>query len=227
MTEARRDGAKQLLDYLPPIYDDAEDRGRPSFLGQYLRVFERVLFGASGSGGDAGKDIGPGLEEEIAAIPSLFSPRDTLDEFVPWLANWAALSFHPDVSPERRRKLLENIVQLYRIRGTRRYVEELLSICVDAFVTVTENEIEEFQVEDHSTVGVDTYVGGGPPHGFTVRLVAPNLSEHQKEVQVGIAHAILALAKPAHTSYELGLFAPRMQIGHHSTVGVNTVLSPS
>jgi phage tail-like protein len=218
---------KKLLDYLPDIYDDADDRQHPSFLGQYLRVFERVLFGVSGSGDDANTDIGPGLEEEVARIPLLLDPKETDDKFLPWLANWVALSFHPDLSEPRRRRLLEKIVRLYRIRGTRRYIEDLLSICVDAFVTVTENEIEELQVEDHSTVGVDTYVGGGPPHFFSVRLVAPNLTEEQKESQVGIAHMMLALAKPAHTSYELGLFAPRMQIGNHSTVGVNTVLSAS
>lgn len=236
MNESRIDAihpaAKQLLDYLPAIYHETDDPNQTSFLALYLRAFERILFGGAvlkseDSAEDPSEIIEPGLEEEIAQIPSLFDPWQTPEEFLPWLANWAALSFHPDLSVERRRNLLAHIIPLYRIRGTRKYMEDVLELCLDTFVLVTDADIPEFQLGHHSTIGVDTYLDGGPPHFFSVRLIAPRLNEYQKEEQMAIAHAMLSLAKPAHTSYELALVSPRMQVGVHSTVGVDTVLSPA
>lgn len=232
MSEITLPATKQLLDYLPAIFHDADDAKQASFLALYLRAFERILFGgaalrAEDTAEDPSETIEPGLEEEIAQIPSLFDPWETPEEFLPWLANWAALSFHPDLSVERRRGLLAHIIPLYRIRGTRKYIEDVLTLCLDTFVLVTDTDIPGFQLGHHSTVGVDTYLGGGPPHFFTVRLIAPKLNEEQKEAQMSVAHAMLSLAKPAHTSYDLALASPRMQIGVHSAVGVDTVLSPS
>ena len=232
MSDTPRTATKQLLDYLPAIFHEADDGRQASFLALYLRAFERILFGGAvlkseDSAEDPSEAIEPGLEEEIAQIPSLFDPWETPEEFLPWLANWAALSFHPDLSVERRRSLLAHIIPLYRIRGTRKYIEEVLSLCLDTFVLVTDADIPGFQVGHHSTIGVDTYIDGGPPHFFTVRLIAPKLNDYQKEAQMSVAHAMLSLAKPAHTSYDLALVSPRMQVGVHSAVGVDTVLSPS
>jgi len=232
MSETLQPVTKQLLNYLPAIYHEENDANQASFLALYLRAFERILFGGAllkseDSAEDPSEIIEPGLEEEIASIPSLFDPMQTPEEFLPWLANWAALSFQVDLSVERSRNLLAHIIPLYRIRGTRKYIEEVLGLCLDTFVLVTDTDIPEFQLGNRSTIGVDIYLGGGPPHFFTVRLIAPKLSEYQKEAQLAIAHATLSLAKPAHTSYDLALVSPRMQVGVHSAVGVDTVLSPS
>jgi phage tail-like protein len=219
---------KRLLDYLPAIYHDLDDAGKPGFLAQFLRAFERILFGYRESDGEPSSlnsllDLG--LEQEIVNIPSLFDPWETPEDFLPWLAGWAALSFHPELSVERRRKLLANIIPLYRIRGTRRYIEEVLTLCVDAFVVVTDHEVPAFQLQLHSTIGEDTYIGGGPPHRFMIRLIAPKFDEAQKALQASIAHAALSLAKPAHTFYELDSVSPYMQVGVNSSIGVDTVLS--
>jgi len=231
MNKSTAIATKRLIGYLPAIYHELDEVERPSFLALYLRAFERLLFGgkeleSDDPAEDPSDKIGSGLEEEIAGIPSLFDPQQTPEEFLPWLANWAALSLHPDLSTERRRNLLAHIIPLYRIRGTRKYIEDLLALCVDTFVSISDGDIPELQVEGHSTVGVDTYIGGGPPHFFSVRLIAPKLNDHEKEVQAAIAHDILELAKPAHTLYDLALISPRMQVGVRSTVGLNTLLGP-
>jgi phage tail-like protein len=232
VTQAANPPTKQMLDYLPAIYREGDDRSRTAFLALYLRAFERILFGGTelrseDSAQDSSDSIEPGLEEEVAAIPSLFDPWQTPEEFLPWLANWAALSFHPELSAERRRRLLAHMIPLYRIRGTRKYIEDLLGLCLDTFVLVTDAQSSGLQVGRHATIGVDTYLDGAPPYFFIVQLIAPGLTDSQKETQLAVAHAILSQAKPAHTSYELALASPRMQIGVHSAVGVDTVLSPS
>jgi phage tail-like protein len=223
---------KQLLDYLPAIYHEADESAGPSYLALYLRAFERILFGgpelkSEDSAEDPADTIEDGIEEEVARIPSLFDPWQTPEEFLPWQASWAALSFHPELDLARRRNLLGHIIPLYRIRGTRKYIEDLLALCLDTFVTVTDTDLPQFQVGRHSTIGTDTYIDGGPPHFFSVRLIAPKLTQQQMEVQISIAHTLLSLAKPAHTSYDLALDSPRMQVGVHSTIGRDTVLVPS
>jgi phage tail-like protein len=231
-TVAAPTAALWLLDYLPAIYHERDEPEAPSFLALFLRAFERILLGGAelkqeDTAEDPSETIEDGLEEEIAALPLLLGPWETPEEFLPWLASWAALSYHPYLSIDRRRRLLANIIPLYRLRGTRKYMEDILRLCVDAFISVSDAEIPGFQVQSHSTVGVDTYIGGGPPHFFSVRLVAPKLNQHEKEIQVAIAHSIIELAKPAHTFYELSLVSPRMQVGVHSTVGLDTVLGPA
>jgi phage tail-like protein len=227
---------KRLLDYLPAIYHEhpEEESGqldKPTYLAVFLLAFERLLFGHANGGRqsgaeDGGETIEAGLEEEIVALPSLLDPLQTPEEFLPWLASWAALGFHPDMSVDRRRWLVAQIIPLYRIRGTSTYLEKVLTLCVDAFVSVSDTEIGGFELGTHSTVGMDTYIGGGPPHFFSVRLVAPRLSQHDKEIQLAIARSVIELAKPAHTFYELLLISPQMELGKHSTVGLDTVLGP-
>lgn len=217
--------ARKLLEYLPAIYQETNEGEESTFVGQLLTPFGRILLGGEEDASELGDvELKKGLEEEIAALPELFDPGKTPEEFLPWLASWAALSFRPELDETRRRRLLARIIQLYRIRGTRKYLEDLLQLCVDASVSVNDAEIPGFQLERHSTVGVDAYIGGGPPHFFSVTLRAPKLSWEEKEKQIAIAHSIIELAKPAHTFYELSVDSPQFQIGVHSTVGVDTVL---
>ena len=80
------------------------------------------------------------------------------------------------------------------------------------------------QVGVHSTTDSDTYLGGGPPYFFKVTLLAPLLNAREVETQIQIARAMIELAKPAHTSYELYVVSLKLQLGVHSTVGEDTVL---
>lgn len=221
-----------LMEYLPSIYHEADAAHPKTFLGQLLLAFERVLLGLQEEQtqrqvvvGEVETDPGVlGLGEEIERLHQLFDPRETPEEFLPWLAGWAALTLRPELSSKRKRKLLAHIILLYRIRGTRKYLEELLMLCVDAVVTVSDTEMPALRVGVHSTVDSDTYLGGGAPYFFRVTLLAPQLSAREVQAQIQIAHAIIELSKPAHTSYELDVVSPKLQLGLHSTVGEDTVL---
>lgn len=222
-----------LAEYLPAIYQEAEASHPKTFLGQFLLAFEKVLLGleeetaaarhAVAEDAKAGAGI-EGLGEKIARLYELFDPGETPEDFLPWLASWAALSLRSDLSVTRKRKLLARIIPLYRFRGTRKYLEELLMLCVDAVVMVNDREMPEMQVGVHSTTDSDTYLGGGAPYFFKVTLLAPLMNARDVETQIQIARAMIELAKPAHTSYELDVVSPKLQLGVHSTVGEDTVL---
>lgn len=222
-----QESKKRLWEYLPAIYQDRDDKGGENFLCRFLGAFEALLLDSESHFGirDAEFDWEQEpLEREIARLHYLLDPWETPDEFLPWLASWAALSLRPELSSSRKRKLIARIIPLYRIRGTRRYMEEILAICVNAISSVSDAALPAFQVGHHSTVGEDTYISGGPAHFFRVRLIAPNLDAPEVEQQCRLAESIIELAKPAHTYYELEVVSRQLQVGIHSTIGLDTIL---
>jgi phage tail-like protein len=234
----------RLMDYLPAVYHGLDDTDlephdevyadQPPLLNYFLLAFEKVLLGrkdhfdseepAKSDGSGETKRGFESLEDEITDLHRLFEPDHTPPQFLAWLAGWAALSLESSISLERRRKLVASIIPLYRIRGTKAYLEELLRLHLEAPAAVDEEERPHLQVGRHSTVGQDTYLGGGAPHSFRVTLAFPKPEWEGVDAQCRLARRVIDLAKPAHTLYELMVKSHRMQVGVHSTVGVDTIL---
>jgi phage tail-like protein len=177
--------AQRLPSYLPAIY-----REQP-FLGQYLWAFEQVLLD---------------LEQRVGGLPTLFDPTETRDEFLPWLSTWVAFTLRAGLEPNQLRAFLSRIVPLYRRRGTRQNLQDLLSIFTRGTPSIAESG------------------DGGPAHHFKVTLRLPSATPDGQRRQIAIAHALIELEKPAHTDYKLELLFPTMQIGVTSTIAVDTLL---
>lgn len=228
-SETENLGPEILLAHLPAIYQEQDPPKKP-VLRRFLSVFEAVLLGqeegtkASAKAGARREHSVESLAKKIARLYLLFDPRETPEKFLPWLAGWAALSMNANLTPARQRKLIGNIIPLYRIRGTRAYMEQLLELCVDAGTSVSEEEIPALQVGVRCTLGKDTFVSGGPPHFFRVTMIASHMGALEVQAQRQIAYEVIELAKPAHTVYDFVVVSPRLQVGVHSTVGVDTVL---
>jgi phage tail-like protein len=227
------------LDFLPAIYREAATGARPDFLGRFLLAFEKVLTGL----GDA-KD--PGLEEilegivdpatgslRLAGAHRYFDPGPGRPDaerapsgFLEWLSGWVALTLRGDWTDEEQRRILAEIVPAYRRRGTKEGLRQLLSAytgMVAESITISEFE-SPFTVGVTSYVGGDTALGGGPPHYFLVAALITAADAADLERKRGILHAIIDAEKPAHTYYDLHLQVPTMQIGVHSTIGLDTLL---
>ena len=231
-----------LLEYLPEIY-----QGEP-FLGQFLLAFEKILLGRQ-DGIDFSEK---GLEEKIARIHTYFDPQQTPPDFLPWLASWTDLSLRADLDIPQQRDFIANIVERYRFRGTKSNLEALLKIFIKGTPTITETSDAELQIGDsqllnqvdnpqqlppQSLLGKGTYIGGGAPHFFTVRIaLSTELKKEPKRLkrQVEIASAIIEQEKPAHTKYQLeiiypdtiriGTFDPISGEGTGSQIGIDTIL---
>ncbi|BAZ23376.1 phage tail protein [Kalymmatonema gypsitolerans NIES-4073] len=228
----------RYLEYLPAIFE------QDSFLGLFLLAFEQVLTGLD----YAESEPKQGLEESISNIYKLFAPNDifqffitdgniqrsdideetqqTIKDFLQWLASWTALKLRADWGIEKQREFIAKIIPLYRGRGTKNNLEELLEIYTGLIPTIEEPKDTPFQIGKYSTIGVDTQIGGGAiPHFFYVNVtIAPPPDQESLERQESIIRALIDLQKPAHTDYELKLFSEPMQIGVRSTVGRNTFL---
>jgi phage tail-like protein len=229
------------LHYLPAIFSDSP------FLGRFLLAFEQVLTGLEGSEEKPQK----GLEEIIATIAKLFSPLETTiiiadiaklfdpqgeavnstemeKQFLQWLAGWTALSLRADWTPAQQRQFLANIVPLYRFRGTKDNLVQLLKIYAgeSSEPRITEPKDTPFQIGVHSTIGEDTQIGGAIPHYFQVEIKLPSPDFELLKRQEEIVSALVDLQKPAHTYYDLTILYETIQIGNpeRSVIGQNMLL---
>jgi phage tail-like protein len=221
MADNPSQASSSLLQYLPAIYQ------QDPFLGQFLLAFEKILLGRQDDIPFPDLDVNfpvQGLEETIAKLATYFNPRQTPDDFLPWLATWTAFTLRADLPIEKQRDFIARIIQLYRWRGTKQNLQELLKIFTIGVPTIIELQGERLQIGVNSTVGEDTILGGGPPHFFQVTIALNRVTETVLNRQLQIARALIDLEKPAHTFYELIPSFPTMQVGVHSTVGVDTLL---
>jgi phage tail-like protein len=195
------------LESLPAVFREADAVGN-GFLGRFLLAFEHVLHGL----GDADVAGFPrGLGEELADAARYLDPGRTPREFLDWLAGWVAVSLAEDWTEDEQRRFLARAVPLYRLRGTARGLIELLRAYTgDLPVTV-------YEFDD-------------VPHYFQVEL-SLGLSLHDPDFEARklrrqrTAMAIIDQQKPAHTFYAFRFRdVPTLQIGVHSTIGLDTVL---
>lgn len=194
---------KQLFTYLPDIL--REDPGARDF----LKAFEHILLGNADSPPDEQGKTLQGLEQILNNLPRYFSPgRDETDgvpdAFLPWFSQWLALSLRADITqnPAKdnaiRRAFIARMAELYRYRGTKKSMQELLQIFTSRDVTIDD------QVE-------------GESHYFKVMLnleaIKTSDSREAFERAKELAHSVIRLEKPAHTRYLLIPAVTTMRIG--------------
>jgi phage tail-like protein len=239
MPERTTPSRSALLDYLPAIYQDpgwAGDESPSLFLGQFLMAFELLLLGREHKQIQLKPDVPflatgrraspkfQSLEEKVANIHALFDAWRTPSEFLEWLAGWAALILTPEMGELQKRELIANIIPLYRIRGTRLYVERLLEIILGGKAQVDDLAYPGIQIAVYSTVATNTYLGGSAPHYFRVRISDSAQEPASIETRRRTAREVIEQAKPAHTYYDLDIETPRFQVGVHSRIGTDIFL---
>jgi phage tail-like protein len=229
--EPRHGQVTSLFNYLPAIFQDDRKDGQPNFLGRFLLAFEDILLGLGETPPLETEDPKqPGIEEILASVEQYFEPGATLEDhkrtpkdFLPWLARWVAVTLRDDLDDKRKRELISKAAQLYRLRGTKRGVEEFLNFHTQEAALVDELNTP-FQLGAHSRVGKDTILDGGAPFFFIVTIPLPAPDTKKILEQREIATAIVDLQKPAHCHYRLEVATPTFRIGVYSHVGVDMLL---
>ena len=220
------------LDHLPATF-----RLDP-FIGQFLRAFERILTGkydgadltevpADPDQPDAPRmPLAPGIEALLDRVHRYFDPGPgstgarAPDDFLPWLAGWVATSLRDDWDTETRRRFIQRVPSLYRMRGTPECLATMLRIYLDKD---NPRDRDDVRVDDSSS----------EPYYFKVQFTVAGSPEHLDQTD-RIARAIIDQEKPAHTYYGLIIDYPQLQILNEGAtdpnhekgvwVGNNTVL---
>ncbi|MGK7925562.1 MAG: phage tail protein [Spirulina sp.] len=184
-------------------------------VGQFLLAFEKILSGSRLLSEKAEIIKGesqnpPGLEAVLDKISDYFDPQKTHEEFLPWLADWVALSLRDDWDVEVKRAFIQNIVGLYRKRGTKEGLQEILSIYLEN--SGFGKKVEVFDNFTHF------------PNYFQVRLTLNDRDPDKYWRQAKIAKAIIDREKPAQTFYSLRILMPTMQLTRRSRGGYEVKL---
>jgi phage tail-like protein len=188
------------VQHLPPNLQESE------LLAGFLAAFERIL------SREADTDDHPALETQIAwshryvrpvapaGRPELQAP----DEFLPWLAGWVALTLRDDWDTDVKRAFIREVVGLYRYRGTKHGLAEMLRV----YLGVPSDGPNPVTVFDSaSDFGFEP-----PPHYFQVQIRVTAQERSQLRRIQRIAEAIIEQEKPAHTYYGLSFLVPTMQL---------------
>lgn len=194
MSGKKSQEVSSYLQYLPVVLQSDD------FLGRFLLAFEKILSGLESSNSqpntiDSNSSNSLGLEEIIDKVHLYFDPSKTPDEFLPWLASWVAVSLRQDWSLTAKREFISKIVPLYRLRGTKAGLEQMLKIFLG-------NQNEEVRIYEFDSLA----------HYFQVELIlaSQDLKEYRRKEK--IARAIIDQEKPAHTFYALHIQMPTMRI---------------
>lgn len=214
----------QYLSYLPALFGEAVDDNGVSLLGQFLLAFEHIL---SQKRIFTNRELAnqPALGELLNEIHDYFDPskapngeqqRNQLNtigepkaDFLPWLASWVALTLRNDWSVAEKRRFIRGVIPLYRFRGTKRGLQEILMI----YANLDRNDV------------VNIYEFSDIPHYFQVELLLASVNAEEYSIKEQIAIAIIDQEKPAHTFYLLKIQSVgTIQIGKISTIGRDTLL---
>jgi|GEM_PF-2100711 len=145
-------GIAQTLDIIPDIFhprfsflfDETEKKSLPP-----LKTNEKIIF----------KNY---FRDDVDV-------DEFLNEFLRWLASWMALVLKEDWDLEKKREVIARIIPIYRMRGTKRGLEEYLKIYVGKHITIID-EVEPFKIGITSHVGKKGRIGGLPPYFFIVEV---------------------------------------------------------
>jgi phage tail-like protein len=176
------------LKFLPALYSDVD------FIGRFLSIFEKTF------------------EPSVQTLESLWAYLDPLTapkSLLPFLAEWVAWPMDDRWDLAQQRHLIQNAVNLYRWRGTRKglrlYLHLYTGLPLDEHLPESNKHISIEEVLTEGFVlgpiymGQDTMLGGGRPFHFIVRL----RPDYPHRVDVALVKSIIEREKPAFCSYEL------------------------
>ena len=172
----------RYIEYLPGIYQ--EDRVNRDFLERYLSIFESIL---------------SRLESKIEDVPRLFDAKETPEKFLPWLSTWVGAFKDENWPEEKWRQFLSRAAELYRKRGTKAELNELIKIYTGRKPLAI---IERALLKGDNPQVLDRLFGD--KYSFCVVLLADQV---KTETDWKVITRIIDSEKPAHTKGSFAVVA--------------------
>lgn len=197
-------GNRSFLSYMPVIYQTGN---KEDFLGRFLGLFETVY---------------QDFDEKIAASTRQLDPMSAEPEFLHWLAKWVGISNAHLWQDDKLRLLLEGIVSKNLIRGTREYMEHMVSTFTGERPFLLEYcDIEQYQGNEAAYRSLKQLYAYGPYEvSVLVREQAvPSLREQHT------LKKMIEDMKPAHIRIHLVIMRRGITLGQSVYAGVNSVLA--
>jgi phage tail-like protein len=229
------------LRHLPAVY--REEPTSADFLDRFLSIFDTIRRRLTERVDDFASHLDP------YGAPDVENEQDV--SFLSWLASWLGLALDRTWPTERRRRLVAEAHELFRLRGTlqgvRRHVEVYAGVeprILEGFklrrlLFVDESRlggsselwgpeiVRRLQLDAFSRIGeVELIDRDDPLHDpfahFANRFTV--FVPARAGLDAKAVERIVALARPAHTEGEVRLVEPRLRIGTQAFIGVDTVV---
>ncbi|MEN6350353.1 MAG: phage tail protein [Syntrophomonas sp.] len=194
-----------LLQYLPMVYQ--EDAVSSDFLGRFLAIFETFF---------------SGFEEEIASIPRYFDIKAMDGDFLRWLSTWIGVPEDQDWDEEILRRYLESSPEIYRKRGTRQGLENIIEIFTGKKPFIVEYPQISY-MKDHPEMSLlmeKLYTKD--PNSFVVLMKRDCFETRRMALQI---ERLLEEEKPAFTEAHLVILGDNLYLDSHSYLGINSALA--
>lgn len=192
------------MSYLPEVY-----RGRSqedSFLYRYLSIFQWIYY-----------DMG----ERIKETPHMLYPAFAGQEYLEWLADWFDLDNKTVWNREQLVYLLENGHWLYGIRGTKRYLEEMIRLFTghDSYI-VEYYQTESYKSDIRKVKRLETLYG---ENAYVLTVVLPQDAVSGQQ-EIAILRRIIRSCIPADMECRLVVLEPYIFLDRYTYIGINSSL---
>lgn len=194
-----------FINYLPQVYSKGQEKD--SFLSRFLAVFQSIYYD---------------LEDDIDSIPKMFAPNIANKEALEWLTSWFSVEDSYIWGEDRLRKLLENIMEIYRMKGTSYSISKMIEL----YIGIKPIIIEQFKVvdNDHYNECKENIerLYGESSYTFSV------LINTDKEIGSDIYAELLKIiesCKPLDSICNLVILNNKIYLDHHCYLGVNSYIT--
>ncbi|MFD2673198.1 phage tail protein [Marinicrinis sediminis] len=190
--------------YLPAIYQSQSEGN--AFLDRFLAMFGTLF---------------DDFDERIQQTPAFFDLEAVQGESIQWLSSWIGLKGMEQLEESKLRELLRKAPILYRQRGTREGLEQLLEILLgDKPILVEYFQIKYQQNAELRQLFHTLYSAG--PYTFCILLKPDSIRDEQHRYWI---EQVIEQQKPAYTEARLIILQPWMHLDMHTYLGMNTFLS--
>lgn len=194
-----------FVDYLPQIYRGGVQKD--TFLARYIGVFQSIYLD---------------LQEKIDDAPLNFDPKMTDPQILEWLADWFSIEDDIIWGEERLRVILKNAVRLYKLKGTKRAVSEMVKIYAGVDPIIVEQfDVLDNQFYENSKKHVENLYG---KDGYIFSVIIS--SEYIKAADsYAELMKLINRFKPIDTECNLVILNDNIYLDHHCYLGVNSYVA--
>lgn len=191
------------LSYLPEVYQS--DPSGKSFTERFLGIFQ---------------SLHDDLDADIREVSRLFDPDVAEGSYLEWLAGWLDVEDGYLWPEDKLRKLVKRAMELYRIRGTRRCVVEMVKLYTGLEPYVVEYSQIEPLLSDVGQRGRLLTLYGRDPSMVTLVLTELSSADAYRALS-----RIVSDVCPAWIQVNLVVLKPYLFLDQYTYLGMNSLLA--
>jgi len=135
------------------------------------------------------------IENHIDNISNQFIPAKT--EFVEWLSSWVGVSFSKDISENSQRKVMSDMIRLYKIRGTKQYFIDLIYHLTSVDIRIDDSK--QYKVLHHNLTSKAS-------NEYFMNIYIDDLISDDKEIEeskLSIIRRVFESEKPINVGFNI------------------------